>query len=93
MLKIVYHKSFIKDFKRIEKRGYNTELLKDIIKKLSSEEKLDAKYKDHPLKGNFKGYRECHIASDWILIYKIHKDTLILGLLRTGTHSDIFKHL
>ncbi len=93
MLKIVYHKSFIKDFKRIEKRGYNTKLLKEVIKKLSTEEKLEAKYKDHALKGNFKGYRECHITSDWLLVYKIDKNELILGLLKTGTHSDIFKHL
>ncbi|HBK53325.1 MAG TPA: type II toxin-antitoxin system mRNA interferase toxin, RelE/StbE family, partial [Syntrophomonas wolfei] len=51
---------------------------------------LPQKYLDHPLTGNYAGHRECHITPDWLLIYKIEKDILILSLTRTGTHSDLF---
>lgn len=82
---------FQKDLKRAAKRGYNTELLSDVIKKLACGEVLAPKYRDHALTGNYTGYRECHIAPDWLLIYEISEDTLILYLTRTGTHSDLFK--
>ncbi len=82
---------FQKDLKRAAKRGYNTELLSDVIKKLARGEVLAPKYRDHALTGNYTGCRECHIAPDWLLIYEISKDTLILYLTRTGTHSDLFK--
>lgn len=52
---------------------------------------LPPKYNDHALKGNFRNYRDCHIQNDWVLIYRIYKDELILELSRTGTHSDLFK--
>ena len=81
---------FSKDLKRIEKRGYNMALMTDIIKKLAKGEKLDAKYRDHALKGNYEGCRECHITPDWLLIYEIADKELILYLTRTGTHSDLF---
>ena len=82
---------FQKDLKRAAKRGYNTELLSDVIKKLARGEVLAQKYRDHALTGNYTGCRECHIAPDWLLIYEISEDTLILYLTRTGTHSDLFK--
>ena len=82
---------FQKDLKRAAKRGYNTELLSEIIKKLANGEALAPKYRDHALTGNYTGCRECHIAPDWLLIYEISEDTLILYLTRTGTHSDLFK--
>jgi len=82
---------FKKDLKLIEKRGYNIDLLTEVIKKLATGEKLDKKYLDHPLKGDFKGCRECHITPDWLLIYEISGDTLILYLTRTGTHADLFE--
>lgn len=81
---------FQKDLKRIQKRGYDITLLKDVINLLVNGKVLPIKYKDHNLSGNFKGCRECHITSDWLLIYEISDDELILYLTRTGTHSDLF---
>jgi len=80
-----------KDIKSLKKRGYNLSLLKEVVEMLLNGETLPAHYYDHPLKGNLKGYRDCHIQGDWILIYKINKDILTLVLSETGTHSDIFK--
>ncbi len=88
--KIVPTTSFKKDFKRIKKRQYRLELLHDIIEQLANGETLSIQYKDHALMGEYAGFHECHIESDWLLIYKIQEDTLILVLTRTGTHSDIF---
>jgi mRNA interferase YafQ len=65
-------------------------LLTAVIKKLAAGEKLPEKNKDHALIGNYVGFRECHISSDWLLIYRIEDNTLILYLSRTGTHSDLF---
>ena len=90
MLKIKYHSQFKKDYKRIIKRGYNENLLSDILEYLVNEKPLPAQYKDHPLIGDYKGYRECHILNDWLLVYKIENETLTLILFRTGTHSDLF---
>lgn len=90
MLKVRYSNQFKKDYKAIRKRGYDIELLKNVINILVKEEKLPLKYKEHFLMGNFSGFRECHIQPDWILIYKIENDKLILTLTRTGTHSDLF---
>jgi len=83
-------KSFRKDLKRIEKRGYDIDLLTNIIKKLRQREILPAKNRDHALTGNYEGYRECHITPDWLLIYRIEDDNLYLVLSRTGKHSDLF---
>lgn len=82
---------FSKDLKRIEKRGYKIDLLTIVIKKLAAGDVLEEKYQDHPLKGDYEGCRECHITPDWLLIYEIVDDALILYLTRTGTHSDLFK--
>ena len=90
MLKIYPTGKFKKDLKLAQKRGYKLELLQNIIVKLSNEEKLAAKYRDHNLEGEYKGCRECHITPDWLLIYKIVDDELLLILTRTGTHSDLF---
>lgn len=81
---------FQKDLKRIQKRGYDTSLLTEVIKKLAAGEQLPEKNKDHALSGNFVGCRECHITPDWLLIYEIVDKELILYLTRTGTHSDLF---
>ena len=81
---------FKKDLKLAAKRGYKIELLTDVIKKLANGEVLEPKYKDHQLSGNFGFYRECHIQPDWLLIYEIDGEQLILLLSRTGTHSDLF---
>ena len=81
---------FKKDYKLAQKRGYDISLLKEVIDILANGEQLPEKYVDHHLVGDYKGCRECHIQPDWLLIYRIEKDLLILGLTRTGTHSDLF---
>ncbi|MBE5920954.1 MAG: type II toxin-antitoxin system YafQ family toxin [Pseudobutyrivibrio ruminis] len=88
--KIVITTKFKKDYKKCKKRGYDLELLQNVLNTLSAGEKLDSKYYDHPLHGNYEGFNECHIMSDWLLIYAINNDTLILTASRTGTHSDLF---
>ncbi|HCH28172.1 MAG TPA: type II toxin-antitoxin system mRNA interferase toxin, RelE/StbE family [Ruminococcaceae bacterium] len=90
MLTIKYESTFKKDFKRIVKRGYNIKLLEEVIEILASGQVLPEKYKDHSLIGDYSDCRECHIAPDWLLIYKINNNELILYLTRTGTHSDLF---
>lgn len=79
---------FKKDYKRVQKRGYNIDLLKGIIAELADGKELPPKNKDHALTGDWEGYRECHIQSDWLLIYRVIDNKLILSLTRTGTHSD-----
>ena len=81
---------FKKDLKLCKSRGYDIELINQIIKKLANGEKLEEKNKDQDLHGNWEGYRECHILPDWLLVYKYIEDELILYLTRTGTHSDLF---
>ncbi len=81
---------FEKDLKRIHKRGYNLDLIKEVIKQLANGETLPEKNKDHSLGGDYVGCRECHITPDWLLIYEIDNGDLILYLTRTGTHSDLF---
>lgn len=90
MLEIRMTNKFKKDYKKITKRGYDKKKLEKLLRKLANQEKLESCYKDHELSGNFKGYRECHIEPDWLLIYKIDGNILILTLSRTGTHSDLF---
>ena len=91
MLKIKYEKKFKKDYKKIIKRGYKSSDFIKVLSYLVNNEKLPSIYKDHELNGEYKGFRECHIKSDWLLIYHIDNDELILYLTRTGTHSDLFK--
>ncbi|MDR0843299.1 MAG: type II toxin-antitoxin system YafQ family toxin [Acidobacteriota bacterium] len=80
---------FKRDYKLIKKRGYDVSLLKEVVGILANGETLPAKYKDHTLKGNWVGHRDCHILDDWLLIYRID-DELALVLSRTGRHSDVF---
>lgn len=87
---IVLTSMFKKDLKLAKKRGYDLNLLDDVVSTLFYGLPLDEKYKDHNLIGNYKGCRECHILPDWLLIYEIADDELILYLTRTGTHSDLF---
>lgn len=81
---------FQKDLKRVQRRGYDISLLTDIIKKLAEGEVLPEKNRDHNLTGDYSGCRECHITPDWLLIYEVIDEDLILYLTRTGTHSDLF---
>lgn len=90
MYRIIPTGRFRKDLKTIIKRGYDMNLLNEVVTKLSNGEKLPEKNKDHALVGNYVGKRECHITPDWLLIYEIDGEQLILYLTRTGTHSDLF---
>lgn len=90
MLEIVPSNQFKKDLKLAKKRGFKIEHLRDVVNMLASEQKLDEKYRDHGLIGNYNGFRECHVEPDWLLIYRISQDLLELFLFRTGTHSDLF---
>lgn len=83
-------KSFQKDYKKFSKLIDITDV-DEVIKKLQNDEKLEEKYKDHPLKGNYKGCRDCHIKPDLVLVYKKEDDILILTCLRLNTHSELFK--
>ena len=89
MLKVTYKKTFEKDINRIKNSGKDLEKLKVVAKCLANQEPLDKKYFDHPLKGNYKDRRECHIEPDWLLIYKIDDNRIIFE--RTGSHSQLFK--
>ena len=89
---IVITSSYKNSYKKIIKRGKNLEKLKNVIKILANGKELDEKYKDHQLSSSKKyiNCRECHIEPNWLLVYKINKNELILLLIETGSHSDLF---
>ncbi len=82
---------FKRDYKLIIKRNYDIKLLEEVVVILAKGDSLPEKYKDHALKGEYKGLRECHILPDWLLVYEIDDDKLYLYLTRTGTHSDLLE--
>lgn len=92
MLKPEFSSQFKKDYKLAVKRGCDPKKLETVLTLLCNEQPLPAKYRDHALTAsrNYQGVRECHIQPDWLLIYRIVQDKLILQLIRTGTHSDLF---
>lgn len=85
----VYTRQFEKDVKRCMRRGKNLEKFKILARVLLSGKQLDPIHRDHKLTGNYQGRRDCHIESDWVVIYKINADSIIFE--RMGTHSDLFK--
>ena len=89
MLKAAHTRQFQRDVKRAVKHGLDIRKLEKIADKLLKQEKLHRRYKDHKLTGNYKTYRECHIAPDWLLIYRPGKKEIIFE--RTGTHAHLFK--
>lgn len=89
MLRAIATSQFRKDYKRAIKRGKDIAKLDDIIRKLATGEPLDIRHRDHALVGNWASFRECHIEPDWLLIYRIESDVLVLTLVRTGTHGDL----
>lgn len=93
MLELELATQFKRDLKKISKQQKNKELIDQVVKQLQCEQPLHPKHKDHDLIGNWRGYRECHITPDWLLIYKVIKDDCVqlLRLSRTGSHSDLFK--
>ena len=92
MLKLEFTGRFKKDYKIAVKRGCNPKRLEEVLELLQKEEILPSKYRDHHLvtSRNYQNMRECHIEPDWLLVYQVIDDELILRLIRTGSHSDLF---
>jgi mRNA interferase YafQ len=87
--KLALTSRFNNDLKKILKRGYDLQELHRVINLLQADITLPNKYRDHALGGNWNGHRECHVRPDWLLIYKVENNVLVLTLVRTGTHSDL----
>jgi mRNA interferase YafQ len=88
-LNLIYTSQFKKDFKRVSSQRKDLSKLEVVIETLLNAEKLDPKYNDHSLVGKWKNHRNCHLEPDWILIYRLTNDSLILE--RTGSHSELFR--
>jgi mRNA interferase YafQ len=88
-LNIIYTTQFKRDYKKLKKQNKELDKLMGLVEKLTSSVILEPHYRDHQLTGEFKGFRDCHIEPDWLLIYKKTSDILILE--RTGSHSELFK--
>ena len=91
MLNPQYSKQFKKDYKRSEKRGFKTDEIKTVMRRLAIGEQLEPKFRDHVLKGEYEGFGECHIRPDWLLIYLKEENKGIIIFVRTGTHADLFE--
>ncbi len=91
MYTVKFTAAFRKSYKLMLKRGLDLTLLNTVVDRLRQGIPLEGKYQDHELTGNFKGFRECHIKPDWLLIYLLEKDILTLTLVDTGSHSDLFR--
>ncbi|MDR2600057.1 MAG: type II toxin-antitoxin system YafQ family toxin [Oscillospiraceae bacterium] len=89
LYEVKYTNQFKKDYRLAKKRGQNLVLLQEIIVELANGNALLDKYRDHSLTGEWKGYRECHISPDWLLVYRKEDDILVLTLTRLGSHSDL----
>lgn len=87
---LILTRKFKKSLKLAKKRGLDLNLLEKVITSLQNNIPLEEKYRDHELRGKYQGFRECHIAPDWLLIYMKEEDVLVLTLIDTGTHSDLF---
>ena len=87
---IVWTTQFKKDYKLAQKRGQDINLLDNCIRTLAAGEELEPKFRDHNLTGRWSGNRECHILPDWLLVYRIENNDLVLVLARTGSHNDLF---
>lgn len=90
MLNIVASNQFKKDLKLAKKRGLKLDRLSTVVNILAAQQPLDEKYRDHNLNGTYRGFRECHIEPNWLLVYRLEDDALELFLFRTGTHADLF---
>ncbi len=90
MYEVKFTTAFKKSYKLMKKRGLDLSLLDDVIDALRQGKELNAACRDHALTGNYKGFRECHIKPDWLLIYLVENDILTLTLVNTGSHADLF---
>jgi mRNA interferase YafQ len=91
MYSLEFTKQYLRDLRLLRKRNLDEDKVNQIIKILLSEANLPTKNKDHALMGNYVGLRECHITPDWLLIYSKDKTIKLVTLIRSGTHSDLFK--
>ena len=89
-LKVVWTTKFKRDYKRAMKRGLDINRLDQVIRTLAAGEELASSHRDHALGGDWRGHRECHVQPDWLLIYYVDGERLVLPLTRTGTHADLF---
>ena len=87
--RVVFHSAFRKDVKRLEKRRWDLNKLKEAVTVLSNDDDIPDEYGDHNLSGNWKGFRDVHLEPDWVLIYK--RDNIEVEFARTGSHSDVFR--
>ena len=87
--KVVFSTNYKRDYKRLQKRNKDVSLLTDIMELLINQKKLPEKNRDHSLKGNFEGKRECQIAPDWLLLYEIDQEKQEVHFFRTGTHREV----
>ena len=87
---VKFTSQFKRDIKLAKKQNKDLGKLFEVIELLADGCTLDAKYRDHDLSGNFRGARECHIEPDWLLVYEIQNDVLVLMLYRLGSHSELF---
>ena len=92
MLKLEFSSQFKRDYRLAVKRGCDPKKLEEVVSILQAEKPLPEKYRDYDLTNSrdYKGMRECHIDPDWLLVYKVYRDMLLLKLIRTGSHSDLF---
>ena len=90
MRSIIFSGQYKKDLKLATKRGLKIEKLRDVVNTLARQEVLDEKFRDHGLTGDYRGFRECHIEPDWLLVYRTNEEELELFLFRTGSHADLF---
>jgi len=90
MRRVILTTRFEKDVKRLKKRSFEMTKLSEIMKRLARDEVLEEKFRDHALRGNYFGTRECHIAPDWLLVYRL-VDEIEIEMIRTGTHADLFE--
>lgn len=86
-----FHNGYFKDLKRARLRGLDESRLNDVIYRLVNDDPLPARCHNHLLHGDYKGYWECHVGPDWLLIYEKDTEIRILTLYRTGTHADLFE--
>lgn len=90
MYRVIYSNEFKRNLKAVAKRGYDMNLLVEAVDLLRVDGKLPRKYKKHKLSGKYKGYCECHLQPDWLLVWRELRDILVLEFTNTGTHADIF---
>lgn len=91
MYKVKFTSAYKRAYKLMKKRGLDISALDDVVAQLQQGKRLAEKHRDHALSGNLRGFRECHVKPDWLLIYMIEEDILTLTLVNTGSHADVLK--